>query len=337
MTPIWMVKMSKSNPFFKDVTVPGTLVPHRTEATPDGKPDGDSCKILIVAGVHGNEHNAVLAAYRLYRELKQEHDPKCRNKHDIRFILGVNTWGLLKNRREWASRDDVHPDPISQDIPVDFNHVFTTGPVSGVEKEDAADIKRLIENAIASADVVIDVHNSPACDDIVLLNNDEYTASTIKFLNEIHMPNYMVWESQTSTIKKYAIDHGKTGFTVELGGMTLSRTDDSVMFEQTAFLKTLVNMVDFFMPKFEKGPVLPPHMLAIPIYARAYGLIDEVKFSSHAKMKEGEVFATMVTDSDNPDDAVFKAPCEGSLVACQDTRFVKPGDEIFTWQPVINL
>ena len=325
MTPIWMVKMSKSNQFFKDVTVPGTLA------------DSDPRKILIIAGVHGNEHNAVLAAYRLYRELMQKHDPKCRNKHDIRFILGVNKWGLLKNTREWASRTDVHPEPIQNDTPVDFNRVFTMDHASGVKKEEATDIKRLIENAIASADVVVGVHNSPACDNIVLLNNDEYTASTVKFLNEIHVPNYMVWESQTSTIKKYAIDHGKTGFTVELGGMTLSRSDASVMIDQTDFLKTLVNMVDFFMPKFEKGPVLPPHMLAMPIYARAYGLIDEVKFSHHVKMKEGEAFATMVTDSDNPDDAVFKAPCEGSLVACEDKRFVKPGDEIFTWQPSINL
>ena len=62
-----------------------------------------------------------------------------------------------------------------------------------------------------------------------------------------------------------------------------------------------------------------------------------MKFSHHVKMKEGEVFGTMVTDSDNPDDAVFKAPCEGSLVACEDKRFVKPGDEIFAWQPAINL
>lgn len=328
--------MSKSNPFFKDVTVPGTLTPRRAADVPY-ETDGDPRKILIVAGVHGNEHNAVLAAYRLYQAFQRETDPKFRNKHDIRFILGVNKWGLLKNKREWASRTDVHPDPIPKDKPVDFNRVFTMNHVSGVEKEEATDIKLLIENAITNADVVIDVHNSPACDNIVLLNNDEYTASTVKFLNEIHMPNYMVWESQTSTIKKYAIDHGKTGFTVELGGMTLSRTDASVMIDQTAFLKTLVNMVDEFMPKFEKGPVLPPHMLAMPIYARAYGLIDEVKFSHHVKMKEGEVFATMVTDSDNPDDAVFKAPCEGSLVACEDKRFVKPGDEIFTWQPVIKL
>ena len=329
--------MSKSNPFFKDVTVLGTDTPHRTEATLDDKPDGDSRKILIVAGVHGNEHNAVLAAYRVYQELKQERDPKCRNKHDIRFILGVNKWGLLKNKREWASRTDVHPDPIPKDKPVDFNRVFTMNHVSGVEKEEATDIRLLIENAITNADVVIDVHNSPACDNIVLLNNDEYAASTIKFLNEIHMPNYMVWESQTSTIKKYAIDHGKTGFTIELGGMTLSRTDASNMIDQTAFLSTFVNMVDFLMPKFEKGPVLPPHLLAMPIYARAYGLIDEVKFAHNVKMKEGDVFATMVTDSDNPDDAVFKAPCDGSLVACEDKRFVKPGDEIFTWQPVIKL
>ena len=55
-----------------------------------------------------------------------------------------------------------------------------------------------------------------------------------------------------------------------------------------------------------------------------------MKFSSYVKMKEGEVLATMVTDSDNPDDAVLKAPCEGSLVACEGKRFVKPGDEIFT-------
>ena len=91
--------MSKSNPFFKDVTVPGTLTSHITADAPY-ETDGDPRKILIVAGVHGNEHNAVLAAYRVYQELKQERDPKCRNKHDIRFILGVNKWGLLKTFNE---------------------------------------------------------------------------------------------------------------------------------------------------------------------------------------------------------------------------------------------
>lgn len=218
----------------------------------------DNRKILVIAGVHGNEHNAVLAAYRVYQEFLNETDEKLKNAHTIRFILGVNKWGLLKNQREWASRTDVHPVPIPKDKPVDFNRVFTLDYATGTDKEEPFDLRLLIETAIADADVVIDVHNSPACDNIVLLNNDEYTASTVKFLNEIHMPNYMVWESQTSTIKKYAIDHGKTGFTVELGGMTVSRNDASVMIDQTAFLKTLVNMVDFLMPKFEKGPVLPP-------------------------------------------------------------------------------
>lgn len=316
--------MSKSSPFFKDVSV-------------DGKKENRR-KILIIAGVHGNEHNAVLAAYRVYKSLADATAPEFKNENDIRFLLGVNKWGLLTNKREFGSRTDIHPDPIQKDKPVDFNRVFTMDHVSP-GNEDATAVRDIVQHAIEAADIVIDVHNSPAIANMVLLNNDEYTESTIKFFNECHMENnYMVWESQTNTIKKYAIDHGKVGFTVELGGMTLGGMEDGdIINNQYSFLKSFTSWIDQFMPKFEKGARLTPDKLAMPIYAHAYGLIDTVDFHRSAPMKKGDVFATMITDSDNPEDAEFKAPCDGFLVACEDHRVVKPGDEIFTWQPVVKV
>ena len=193
-----------------------------------------------------------------------------------------------------------------------------------------------IMKAIDEADIVIDVHNSPACANMVLLNNDEYTLDTVAFLTGTHH-RYMVWESQTNTIKKYAIDHGKVGLTVELGGMTLDNQDETVMKNQESFLYSLIYFLDSFMPKFKKGNPLPPHPLAIPVQARAFGLIDTVNYTKYDEAKKGDVYATMITDSDNPSDAEFKAPCDGYLVACEDKRFVKPGDEIFTWQPKVPV
>jgi predicted deacylase len=322
--------MSKSTPFFKDVTIRG-----KKANTDEDEADGiDNRKILVVAGVHGNEHNAVLAAYRVYQDFLTETDEKCKNDHTIRFLIGVNRWGLLNNMREWGTRADVYPDPMPEDKPIDFNRVFADENLENVE--DSASIMRdTIKEAIKEADIVIDVHNSPACENMVLLNNDEYTYDTIAFIEAIHH-RYMVWESQTSTIKKYAIDHGKVGLTVELGGMTLGAQDGAVMIDQVASLKTLINWLDFYMPKFKKSDRLPPHLLAQTIHANAYGLIDTVKYNRYAEMKKGDVFATMITDSDNPADAEFRAPCDGYLVACEDRRLLKPGDEIFTWQPKIT-
>lgn len=314
--------MSRSTPFFKDVIVRGT------------KSATDNRKILVIAGVHGNEHNAVLAAYRVYQKFLHEQDEKCKVEHDIRFILGVNKWGLLNNRREWGSRADVYPESMPKDEPIDFNRVFTGNTEEHGSYESAVLMRNKIMSAIDEADIVIDVHNSPVCENMVVINNDEYAYDTASFMEAINC-RYMLWESQTATIKKYAIDHGKTGLTVELGGMTLGAMDCAVMIDQVAYLSTLLNFLDFYMPKFKKGNPLPPHMLSIPICAKAFGLIDDVKNNRHFAMAEGDVFATMITDSDNPADAEFKAPCDGYLVACTGTRFVKPGDEIFTWQPKI--
>jgi len=324
--------MSKSTPFFKDVTIKG-----KKANTAEDEADGvDNRKILVIAGVHGNEHNAVLAAYRVYREFLNETDDKFKKDHTIRFLIGVNRWGLLNNRREWGTREDVYPEPIPNDRPIDFNRVFADESLDKVD-DSARTMRDIIKEAIKEADIVIDVHNSPACANMVLLNNDEYTYDTIAFLEAIHH-RYMVWESQTSTIKKYAIDHGKVGLTVELGGMTLGAQDGAVMEVQVSSLKTLINCLDFYMPKFKKGECLPPHMLAQVIYAKAYGLIDTVTtYTRYVERKKGMVFATMITDSDNPADAEFRAPCDGYLIACEDKRVLKPGDEIFTWQPKVTF
>ena len=345
--------MSRISPFFKDVTLEGTHAVRDVDMSPASKPSIYTCeysekgvpnlvqnesakRILIIAGVHGNEHNAVLAACRLYHELSNETYESRRVKHDIRFLIGVNRWGLLANKREWGKRTDVYPDPMPEDGEIDFNRVWTERQDPEIN-DSATHMRQTIMAAIDSADVVIDVHNSPACDNMVLLNNDDYVVDTIKFLNACHMPNYMVWESTTNTIKKWAIEHGKTAFTVELGGMTIGPHDGAVMIDQVAFLKTLVSWVDEYMPVFNRGERLPPDMLAMPIYSRAFGIIDEVKMNHYVEMKKGEVFATMMSDGGLPEDLEFKAPCDGRLVCCEPARVVKPGDEVFTWQPTVKI
>ena len=290
--------------------------------------------ILVIAGVHGNEHNAVLATKKLMNAIETSPDFS-KSGATVRFIIGANRYGLLNNTREWGE-----PDCIKNDAgePVDLNRVF---------KEDKCppgstllEIKNKLSKAIFSADIVIDVHNSPAMEPCVLLNNDTHTREYVKFCtaNEIR---YITQESTNSTVKKYAIDTGKIGFTVELGGMTLSPWHDKIIADQYMFLTNFLSALYMSDPaeldslRIDSKPLIPSEiMYALP--ARCYGMVEYVENALSDKFFAGDVIAHIISENGLIGDDVI-APCDGWIGCCNPTLFVRPGDEYVYWQPKVNV
>ncbi len=322
--------MSKSSPFFEEVT----LTP-RWMKTSGREP---SRRLLVVAGVHGNEQNAVLATHKAMEFFKKSEKFHQFSKTEIKFIIGANRFGLIANCREWVNFDSLQE---SAGDPVDMNRIFGEDDASIPGPSTLQEMQKLILSAAKESDAVIDIHNSYVMENSLLINNDEHAAAYVKFCTENSI-RYVVRESVSSTIKKYAISHGKVGITVEMGGLTLSQYHTKVIDDQTEFVETLIDKIldadtDVYKDMTEVNyPPFRPTELMQPVVARAYGLL-EFKSPSAALIKKDNHVAYLITDSDNLSDGDILAPCDGWIAACNPSIVVKPGDEMFYWQPKIVL
>lgn len=297
-----------------------------------------SRRLLVVAGVHGNEQNAVLATHKAMEFFKESEKFHQFSKTEIKFIIGANRFGLIANCREWVNFDSLQE---SAGDPVDMNRIFGEDDASIPGPSTLQEIQKLILSAAKESDAVIDIHNSYVMENSLLINNDEHAAAYVKFCTENSI-RYVVRESVSSTIKKYAISHGKVGITVEMGGLTLSQYHTKVIDDQTEFVETLIDKIlgadtDVYKDMTEeKYPPFRPAELMQPVVARAYGLL-EFKSPSAALIKKDNHVAYLITDSDNLSDGDILAPCDGWIAACNPSIVVKPGDEMFYWQPKIVL
>lgn len=290
-------------------------------------------KILVVAGVHGNEHNAVLAAYRFMGAIESD-DTFLDSCTEIRFILGANRYGLMNNTREWGEPDCAKNEAGD---PVDLNRVFKEDDCP--KNSSLQEIMRTLSTAVEASDIVIDIHNSPAMTPCVLLNNDTHTKEFVKFCSDTGT-RYIIQESTTNTLKRYALSKGKIAFTVELGGMTVSPWHDEIVADQYMFLRTFIP--DLYMASdmdidelhSEANPLKPSDiMCALP--ARCYGMVEYEEDALSREFKAGEPIAHIITGDGLLGEDVI-APCDGWVACCTPTLFVRPGDEYVYWQPKVQ-
>jgi predicted deacylase len=151
-------------------------------------------RILVIAGVHGNELTPVMSASILERYLTQDSP----NYSELTVINFVNEQGIRDNTREM---------PIQNDL----NRMF---------KSDNVDIFETLKENIDNSDVVIDIHSSPLCTDFVLINRDKFCNSYVNFCRSSDI-YYVIRNSSNDTIKKYCLDNDKIGFTIELNKLDI--------------------------------------------------------------------------------------------------------------------
>lgn len=279
-------------------------------------------KVLVISGTHGNETNAVQDVYDL--KLKYEEQ----NIHDVIFCQAWNTTALNAGTREFVKHSDELPD--------DMNRAFPTAQI--IDKEESINI---LKNLIDWVDIVIDVHNSEFLKNCVVINNDCRAQNYVNFCKKNKIP-FIVIESATNTIKKFALNGDKVGFTVEIGDMNFSDSNEGVDFLDR-LIKAL-QATDLETLRYPNEVPLDASQVVKTVYAHSQGLLRIFKDSDHSKKpKRSEILRHYLKGEkifiiENPVKLAYRseeviAPCDGYVMDMVDSYWVDEGDIILNFQP----
>lgn len=273
--------------------------------------------IFLISGTHGNEQAAVYATSHALLKFNTTN-----HQSEVDYQI-LNTPGLNENVREM---------PKPKDPTRDFNRAF------GVNTEYSMDdMVRTIKRRINSwAHAVVDVHNSPACDNAILVSNNKFAASYIRFAikNGLH---YMLTESETDTIKRYAVYNGNIGFTVELGGMAFAPAFNDVIKKQTGFVFKLLQALDYTPTSaFHSSycQTLPAQYNMINLHAHYQGLVRR-NFAPGDTIKKGEIVFDILNPKSTDILESVVAPCDCFLSDCEVNLWSTAGMQICSVQPII--
>ena len=294
-------------------------------------------KILIISGTHGNESNAIQDVY----DLKLRY-AGCRDM-ELTFHQAWNKTGLKYGEREFQEEDC--------ELPKDLNRAFISG-----YPETKEDLIEELKDEIEKNDVVIDVHNSPVVTNCVVINNGPWAKHYIDFCKEYKLA-FIVIESDTDTIKKYAIDNHKVGFTVELGDMGFSDKKDGI-----EFLSKLLQALDntwrlngfWSFNRFKDCARTPCSAMEVSqeIMAHKDGLLRVIGPSGLGKESptglkpmysevlrhymKGEVIFVIVNPDTETVEEIIEAPCNGTLIDLSAEYWAVKGTGVGTFQPDIE-
>lgn len=283
-------------------------------------------KILVISGTHGNESHAVDVVSQLAYEVKRGeikiHDAEWQSV-EIDFIQAWNKTGLNHNEREFYEEET--------DIPNDLNRAFLSE--KPIIKDD---IVKKMKEKIKKYDIIIDVHNSPACMNNILINNNKKARDYVKFCKENNL-QYVIYESNTNTIKKYALNMDKVGITVEIGDMGLSDKDYDILFLRKLIksnFEGLINCVS--KPCFSFNEVYQS------LYSHTEGILRDncgnqlLKEEIFRRYDKGDIIFTIIDPEKYLILEKIVAPCDGWLIDMADTCWASKGGLIGGFQPKVE-
>lgn len=187
--------------------------------------------ILVLSGVHGDETNSVKAVALS--------DFQSTGK-SITVMNAINKPGLIANTREYE--ESTHDSK-------DLNRSFFS------EEPQLKETVDKIKKAIQTSRIVVDVHSSPACKNMVLLGNTQKELIIKNILTNAGIP-CVSWSSTSDTVRSYANKLNTTiGVTVELNGMgqvSQQKLDEEIEFLRTV-IETLVESYQEIMYDYETG------------------------------------------------------------------------------------
>lgn len=180
--------------------------------------------ILIIGGLHGNEHTSVYAVQLFNKAIRNKVFKKL-NK--ITICNFVNYVGIFNNTRQ--NQDGI-----------DLNRQFH----GNKSNKDIEKIKKLINQH----DVIIDMHSSFNTINFCYLAKDKYTKSYINFLEKINI-NYVVNYSSEPTMKNFInLNTNKIGFTIQLN-QNNNDIDINSAFNGVQILNNIIKNIDLCIKK----------------------------------------------------------------------------------------
>lgn len=269
--------------------------------------------ILLIGSVHGNELTPSDAIYMFERQLIQS---------ILQDVSAINTikWANISGIKA-GSRDFVEIDPTN-----DINRRFDANNTDGID-----DIINDIKRNITESDVVIDVHSSPNCTPMVLINVDDYSESYVKFCKDNDL-TYALRYNGNPTIKKYA-SNSCISFTVELNGINTLNYEDSA--RGAIFLSRLIKAITTWTAIHKATPVSPVLYEAKYHYS---GLFCYPMVNVGAIINCGDIIGALIDitkshfDDGYMTDMVYNGPT-GMVITLSDSSYITPNEPYMLVQP----
>lgn len=153
-------------------------------------------KILIIAGIHGNQHTSIYAAQLFAQNLQDKTITVTSDIGTIQIINFVNQIGIYNFSRQNQNS-------------IDLNRQFN-------KSKSSEKVVQKIKKLITKYDIVIDLHSSFNTTEFCYLNKDKWCNSFISFLSQLQL-RYVINGQRTPTIKTYTNQiKDKIGFTIQL-------------------------------------------------------------------------------------------------------------------------
>lgn len=229
--------------------------------------NGEGKKVLLIAGMHGNERTPLQSlilfkANHLAKFIEAYHKFNLSEISEITIINGINLYGIRDGIREVA---DSKTGSNSKDLNRKF--VFD-------KYEETFDPVNTLLAEVEKNDVIIDIHSTPGMmNHVMLLDYGETAFPYIKWCNDTKFL-FAIRYSDERTLKRYAIDKGKIGVTLEFNGMEFidhvsarmgaQNIEDLLMnFRQETFTKKYSGVLRTFveLQSPETGLLVFPHIL----------------------------------------------------------------------------
>ena len=232
-------------------------------------------KILLITGIHGNEERSQLIVKDF---LDKYPDLESRD-----YTLTVYNFETGFNTR------DVH---------------FNLNRMDQVEKLNilAQNILSLKEH-IQKSDIIIDIHNTPICKNILLVTTESLeTLPDWKVYSQDYL-DMIIWRlSKFESLSEFARKLGKIAFTAEFGGMTSN--DLFTPAKDLVFLRYSLDLcMDLFeMRSFKDTDNVNRSLLLLPLFTEYNRLVEieiEIKtFLYPGQIIPGESIVSINSDID---------------------------------------
>lgn len=285
--------------------------------------------VLFISGTHGNETGAIRTSYWLKNAVAGNLLTNQDEFSHIGFLIGWNENGIRYNTREFVQPPDTLPDDLNRCFSHEIKSDYT-------DKENAVNT---VKSLISQYGIIVDIHNSPNIMDMILIDNSMVAPDYVAWCQR-HNLTYVVRECHSSTIKKYAIEHGKLGITVELNGMGLV---NGITGKQSEDFMTEVfdALPHLYLNQQNLKAAFPMQSLATEIKTHADGIITYVRDIPLGQYAKDEPIATIRPyDSIPYDDGMLEticAPVDGKLVELEQSFVTFSGKDFGLFQPNIKL
>lgn len=258
------------------------------------KGTGKDKKLLLLSGLHGNEYTPlyVLNILRSGKFLSTI----LKHYQYITIVECFNDYGIKENIREYKGNNDL-------------NRIFA--------KDTYVDTLKIL---IDEHTHIIDIHSSPNCNEMVLINQNEQANSYVEYCLK-HNIQYVLWnEASKFSIKQYAIDNKKISFTIECNGISL--VDNKSVDKTITLAKRLLRKLHTLVIEDSK----PKYLAAYNVCASAEGVFTNIKRTGYIlDIKTAEI--TKMKLAKHKDDI----PCSIEI------GYVKFGDVVAITQPMNYL